>query len=734
MKKIISFIIILFLGVFVLHAKEKPSKAELSYYKAVSYYFLGDKNNAKKEFDIYFNMTNNSKIKTAYDYLLKDDKITSSKLFENFIRGRYKRLDSLIGYALSIGEYSFYFEEYYFELANTIFSKKSITYLCYGFFYLKEGDLGAARDLINKAIRLYDLPEYHLVLSLYYRYKGLYSLERDELLKYLPSTNYDKGYIRVAEIYIANGELQKAYDFLMKNSGKAEGDQYYLIEAKVERMLNRLDDAKNTLSNIKNKDDFQYVKELGIIYYLSGKPKKTVKLFKKNELNYKEDKDFSYYYGLALLKKNKGVAGKWLLRAGILGKGVKDDILKTPRGEEFSNKLSHSVSIKFFRVDGFKWIDNNFLLVWGKNKISYKNYIYIINNRGQIIKSFVLDELIQNISVSHNKNLVAIVSYSKRKDVANFYLLNISHKTLTKLNRYGIDEKIWNPVFLRYDNKIYFLEENYIKNIYSAPFSIEDNMGKIYNFYPKIILSGYYYNARNRRFSKLDDRAIDNSTKIFKDAYKIVEYYNKYPGFNNLIEKGKTITFSASDRVNIFVKDDYVFVLEATGTESFIYHLYFDNGKLFEGKSSEILKGSPYEYVDFIGLSKKKNLLYFKGMDKIIIINYAKNRKKKIINNLLTVASADNYCYFINKSLKVYKLDMTNYKITKPLKLKKYNKFLITKDYNLFVNKDLWIYGIGEKREKFKNMFPRVDKYDISSNGEFLSFMKNNILYITPLK
>jgi hypothetical protein len=735
MKKTIAIIMIIIFGSLFTYSKETPTKKELAFYKAISYYMLGDKDNVKKNFDIYFNLVNNQKIKTAYEYLLKDDKITSSKLFETFIRNRYKRLDALIGYAFSIGEYSFYFEEYYFELAKEIFSKKSITSLCYGFFYLKEGDLGAAGDLIKKAIKIYDLPEYHIILSLYYRYKGLYSLERDELIKYLPSTDYTKGYIRVAEIYSKNSEIKKAYDFLIQNKDKiGDNDQYYIIKAQVEREMENFKEALNTIEKIKNKDNFEYIREKGILYYKTGNYKKTIKLFKKIEYKYKEDKEFSYYYGRALLNKNRGVAGKWLLRAGIFGLDVKDSILETPRGEEFLNKITNSAIIKFFRIDGFKWINDNDLLVWGKKDTSYKNYIYLVNNKGEILKSFVLDELVQNVVVSHDKTKIAIVSFSKRKDVANFYLMNLKTKSLRKINHYDIDEKIWNPMFSKYDDKIYFLEENYVKNIYSAPFSIENNMGKVYSFYPKIILSGFYYNIRRGRFSELNKNAIDKSSKLFHDAKIITEYYNKYSGFSNIIEKGKTISFSASDRVNLFVGDNYMLALEATGTESFIFHLYFNNGKLYEGKSSEILKGMPYEYLDFLGISEGKHLLYFKGMDKIIIIDYIKRRKKKIITNILTIVSSDNQAYYINKSLKIYKINMENYKITKPLKLKKYDKILNSAGYLFFVNKDLWLYKAGSKREKFETIFPRVKKYDISYNGLYLSFSKDNVLYITSLK
>ncbi len=735
MKKNIVFIIIVLLMNLVLYSKETPTRKDLAYYKAISYYMLGDKDSAEKNFNIYFNLTNNQKIKTAYEYLLKDDKTTSSKLFESFIRSRYKRLDALIGYAFSIGEYSFYYEEYYFELAKEIFSKKSITSLCYGYFYLKEGDLGAAKDLINKAIRTYDLPEYHILLSLYYRYKGLYTLERDELIKYLPLTDYAKGYIRVAEIYSKNSEIKKAFDFLVQNREKiGDNDQYYIIKAKIEREMGDFKDALSTIENIKNKDNFEYIREKGILYHKIGKYKKTIKLFNKIEYKYKEDKEFSYYYGLALLNKNKGVAGKWLLRAGIFGVDVRDDILRTPRGEEFLNKIQNSSIIKFFRIDGFKWINDDNLLVWGKKNTTYKNYIYLIDSKGGIVKSFVLDELVQNIVVSHDKTKIAIVSFSKRKDVANFYFLSLKSNNLRRINHYDIDEKIWNPVFSGNDDKIYFLEENYIKNIYSAPFSIENNMGKVYTFYPKIILSGYYYNIGSGRFSDLNERAIDNSSKLFHDAKKIVEYYNKYPGFSNLIEKGKTISFSASDRVNLFVGDNYMLAFEATGTESFIYHLYFNDGEIYEGKSSEIFKKRPYEYLDFLGISESKHLLYFKGMDKIIIIDYAKKRKKKIITNVLTIVSSDNKAYYINQSLKVYRIDMEKYKISRPLRLKKYDKILNSDGYLLFVNKDLWLYKEGTKREKFCSIFPRVKKYDISYDASLLSFSKDNSLYITSLK
>jgi len=134
------------------YAKERPSTAEINFYRGISYYLLGDIDNAKTYINTYFDYVKKEDLRSAYNYLFQNDKLSASRVFETYIRRRFKRLDALLGYALSIGEYSFYYEEYYFSLANDIFSRKSLSYLAYGFFYLKEGDLSSAKELISKAI------------------------------------------------------------------------------------------------------------------------------------------------------------------------------------------------------------------------------------------------------------------------------------------------------------------------------------------------------------------------------------------------------------------------------------------------------------------------------------------------------------------------------------------------------------------------------------------------------
>ena len=730
-KKIV-FILLFFLLMDFIYAKERPSTAEINFYRGISYYLLGDIDNAKTYINTYFDYVKKEDLRSAYNYLFQNDKLSASRVFETYIRRRFKRLDALLGYALSIGEYSFYYEEYYFSLANDIFSRKSLSYLAYGFFYLKEGDLSSAKELISKAIRLYDLAEYHLIYSLYFRYSGNYKAELKELERYLSKTNYRDGYLRGAEILMSEKKYDEAIKFLDLCS---KYDKKSILKARLFRLKGEYDQAISILKEVNDKESFSYKKELAINYYLKGKASKAVKIFKKLELIASEDREFSLYYGKALLNKNEALAGKWLYRASILGeKGIEKELRKTPRANELLSKIKTGAIVRFFRVDGFKWINENNLLVWGKKRAnSYRNYVYLMDKRGSIKKAFLLDEIVQNVELSPDKSKVAVVSFSKRKDVANFYILDIVRKTIKRINTYGLEERVWKPLFSSDSVSVFFVSDDYIKSAFKAPFSIEDSMGKVFYFYPDIILSGYYYNIGAGVFAPINRRNINRSIPLFSDISLISNLYSTSEKFKDLIERGKGISFSSSSRMHILREEDSIIVFEATETKSFVYHIFNENGSVIEGDSGNIMKKSSYEYCEPIKFNPSNNMFFIKGEEKIIIIDVVKKKIKKIIKGVGTIKVFGRKLYFSNKDLRIYYIDIDSLKVKKAMKMKGYSQILANNNYIYFVNKGLWLYSPTKKREVFRGMFPKVEKYDVSPKGSFMAFSLNNRIYLFSL-
>ncbi len=723
----------LFMSNPFLLSREKPTSAEINFYKGISYYLLEDIDNARFYTNKYLERIGKEDLKRAFNYLFKNDKLSASRIFENYIRKRYKRLDAVIGYALSIGEYSFYYEEYYFSLANDIFPRKSISYLTYGYFYLKEGDLASAKELIKKAIRIYDLPEYHLVYSLYLRFSGNYAAELKELQKYINKTNYKKGYIRGGNILIRQSKYDQALKFLEPSP---DSDEKFILKAKILRLKSDYKEALSVLKEVKERETFSYKKELGINYFLSGKTSKAIKIFKKIELLAEEDPEFFYYYGKALLNKNKALAGMWLYRAAVMSDMGKDELQQTPKGSELLLKVKERKILNFFRIDGFKWIGEKRIIIWGKRKAnSYKNFLYVFNRNGNLEKSYILDEVVQDIKLSPNGNFVAIVSFSKRKDVANFYLLSLRRKTLRKINSYKVEEKVWIPLFSNDSKSIYFVSEDYTKSAFKAPFSIEDRMGKMYYFYPDIILEGYYYNIQAQVFTSINRRNINKQIKLFKDIDEISSLYSSSVKFKELIEKGKAISFSSSSRMEILRNNLNTIIFEATETDSFLYHIFKDDGTVLVGESNKILRNKSYEYCEPIYFNPDNNLFFIKGEGKIFVIDTIKKKLKKIIKKVNSVKLyKSKRIFYLNKDLRVYSLDTERVKVKKALKMKGYDQILTNNQYIYFVNKGLWLYSEGAKRENFSGLFPKVEKYNISPYGSVLAFSKGGKLILLSLK
>jgi len=183
------------------------------------------------------------------------------------------------------------------------------------------------------------------------------------------------------------------------------------------------------------------------------------------------------------------------------------------------------------------------------------------------------------------------------------------------------------------------------------------------------------------------------------------------------------------------IKDNYnTVVFEATETESFQYHIFREDGSILEGNSKNILKSNHYEYCEPIYFNAENNLLFIKGEGKIFIVDAAKKKLKKTIKGVnITKLYKNKQLFYTNKYLKVYYINLENSKVKKALKMKGYAQILSNNKYIYFVNKGLWLYKRGEKREVFSGLFPKVEKYNISPLGKMLAFSNGNKLIFLPL-
>jgi len=738
MKKIIMFFLLFFIIFLSTIIAENPSQKNKYFYKAISYFLLKEKKASKNYLNQYLQYENSQKLKNAYNYLFNSEKLDAMDVFEELVGRGDKNLYTLIGYALSSKSYSSYHEKYYLELARDLFTNSSIVYLVYGNSYLQEGNTQNAYNYIRRAIQRYNLPEYHLVLSQYYKLSGNLWAEIRTLQNYLDKTNFKKGYLRIAEIYIQQNNEERALDFLEENENKlSDNDKYYILKSKLLRKQLKIDKAQQSLNNVSNKKDRFYLLEKGILLFLKNEKQKAKNIFDNIKSESANNNEFCYYYGLTWLTKNAAISGKWLLRAGILGfseKEITAKLKKTPKYKKFRKILNNKASLGFFKISGFEALENNKIIVWGKYKIEPYNYFYIINNKGSITKSFKINSTIYDISISKDNSKIAIIGFSDIKATANFYLINLKNNSLTKLNNSEIEIKEWNSVFSDDYNKIYFLEKNYISNIYSAPFTIESTMGKLYSFYPEILIRGYIYDIKKRFLAKINESSIDYNTKVFNDLNKIISFYNKFNGFKNLIETGKTISINSPNKMDIYVFENYIVVLESTTSDSFIYNIYSKDGDSFKGKSSDIVKDIPYDiFFEVVNLDPPNNYIFLKGGSNFLIVNFKKNKLVKKITDFKDIVYTDNMFYFIAPDSKVYNMNILDKKVEKALMLLNYQKIYKTNKALYFVNNNLWLYKIGEHRENFLNIYSKTGDCKISNDGKIEVFNINNRLYILDL-
>ncbi len=727
LNRVTDKVLIVFLSLFIFcffyaFSYEKLSKKDYTYYKMISYYLVGENDTAKEYFSEFKNFITDKRVVSGYEYLLSGDKYSASNTFYPITTSRERSLYSIIGYSLSIGDYSPYNEEYFIELAYDLYRRRSIVYAVYGWFYLKEGDLLSANELIRKAIRINPLPEYYILLSKVFRIREIESKELESLEIALKKGVKSKIAVRrIIELYFKKKEYKKVINTLDEYGHFLSKTTFYALKLKAMRFLGDLEGGRSFLKSIED-ENWEVLMEKGIFEFLEGDYKKAYRTFKKVEKDITLNKEGAYYYGLSLYKLKKSEYSRWLLRAYILG--IKD-LSKFPKDFQLSDGvfsiLGSVIRQKIMVFKGAHWIDDDSFLLWGRLKGGGKNFIYLFKN-GRLKKKILFDKII--LDVSSFKDLVAVVSKEKRKELSTVVVLKLPElKILANLR---IQPLNWRVQFSKNGDGVYVYDLSYEKAIYESPFSYSESLTEEINLYEKFSLKGFVFYRKGRGFRRVEERDIRNF-KILSDYEAIFSFKEKFEKLKELIKETARAGFLSDKKLKFSLKEKSLFALFSTKENIFELFKFFDEGTFYY-RAKKSVKPDLYELLEIAS----ENFVLLSGTNNLVLVDVKKGKAWRLSKELVKIKKGKNIVAYIeSKKQRPYVFDYHRFKAKRVSNKKKFTDILITKLNTLFfVRDEMELFKFNGKELVYSAPFFRSFYFKLSPDGEKMLFYNDGNLVV----
>ncbi len=714
--------IVFYAYMFNLFSYERLSRKDKAFNKMIVYYLLGENKKAKEFYEI-FKGYSDGRISRGYKLLLEKDKYMASNIFYSISTSRNRSLYSIIGYSLSIGEYSPYNEEYFIELAYDLYRSRSIVYAVYGWFYLEEGDLQSAKELIKKAIRKNPMGEYYFLLSKVYSIEGSPKDEEIAIKEGLRKGAFsERMVLRVASIYEHEKRGESILQIADEYRYKLNKETFEYLKLKALILSERLEEARKFLKALSS-SSHRINSEKAVLYCLSENYKKAKKLFSRLEDFIKNNPRLSFYYGETLYKLKRSEYARWFLRVSILDSSwsryFPQDYQLEPEGEVSKSILR----VKFLFPQGAVWLNDGRFIVWGRRYGGGKNYLYIFDGR-DISKKIQFDHTIER--VFRNGNYIVFLAKEKRVEKSGVYVFRIDD--LRIVGGFRLPVRAWNIEFSGDGSKIYIFDESYKKAIYESPFIYSKTITEELGLYgEKPLIEGFVYDLKSGKLM----RARYSDSKFFKT---LRDYKNIYSGRESYKELKKLIDDNSSGSfgdkfLKLRVFGDFVFSF--LSTKENIFDLYrFGKGIALKFEALKKVKPDVYEIVDFLN----ERMVVLSGTNNLIVVDLKKKKSWRISKELVQVKPLKKFIGYIeSKKQKPYVFYKDSLKAKKVSRLKGFTSIVSSGEKLFFVYKDLWLYRLNEKELEFTGIYPDGFGYSISSDGKKIVVYKNGFIKIIKL-
>lgn len=631
-KKIIIILVMLALGGSVL------AQISLEYFeKGLVYYLLGDKPEAQKRFESFFEALREPILRRGYELLLKGEMWDSNRVFKNYLKSNKYSVMALVGVALSNEDVEERIE--FLHRAIRFHPNKPQSCACLAMEYLKKENYKLARDWIRKAIQFATINEYKLIYAKIYLVMEEYQKVIDILLPerermrenfyfnfFISNAFFSINQLKDKKIYIDRAislkpndletrillakyylkaeDYRKAHMILRELKSRADTFNYYLLYAEL-------------LLKLKDNRCLQYLDEA----------------FMKNRWHPELNKLYAAYYDW---KKDPENRRKMVIRAIISGVEPQGMIELYPDLAD-DRMVREYPSLPFFHVKTIEWLGPETILVVGSRRFDDREALSIIDlNRLQVVTTFRYPGVFDRVFIFGGGDRVIFSVNTYTEDSVALYTV-VNRRIVRQITR-----SIPIPsIHVEYDpvlDHAYITDARVKKSFLESPFVIKLRLGQKQPVFPNYPFYIYRYSfsrpgiVRIKKFSDIRNLKIETIAQY----YLISEQRNFNPELNELIKNAEQYDLGSDEEVKVFIARDLsgFIVYYSDLQESFRGILYLKkNNSYTRITSSEILGTDEYIGLKVVGLFPQNHSLLLLTVDeKKTLIRY--NYRTRLINKL----------------------------------------------------------------------------------------------------
>lgn len=616
---------------FLLSARDKPL-----FGKGVAYLLIGDKDLARKCWDLFFEDYPDPALRGPFMNLIKaEDLWEVTKQFKGYLDLHHRSTAALVGIALATTDMKQSTSIENLRRALRMDSSYSSAYLCLGMEYFKQGDYPTAKSYFNQALANLNVPEYKILLA-----KLLFQLNQPDdalkLLKPAADQHPDNFYLNymTAEAYLNLNKLDAMDKYVHTAIELAPANkEAQLLKAKYFLGLNNAQQAQNILKTIKFEDyneDYYKTYARVLLKLKDGKCKTYLEnVFLRN----KWDKDINVLMGTYYNWKKQENANvqNWINRSILCGIPVEQ--LKPLFPGEY--KFPEYPYLSFFDMTTIRWLSDKMLVVGAKKTSGEPGKLFFIRLEDlKILNVVAYEGELEDIFISKDGKKILFSTTALENQSVYVYAVELSDSSprLSLVSSRPLPMSAVDVGFNYSGTLAYITDSQLSKLAFESPFSIVSEIGEktpVYGSYPFPI---YKFNFDTKKLTAVDINDIKQVGNVpietVKKYYMIYEAYQSKSSVQDLIEKGKKLDLTSSELVKVFFSFDassfIIYLSDLKNAFRALIYEYFSN-RLFRVDETMFIGTGNYAELVLLDFDPQKKELLVLTKDeerRLIDFNY----------------------------------------------------------------------------------------------------------------
>jgi tetratricopeptide (TPR) repeat protein len=556
-------IIILLLSVLLaapfLSARDKPS-----FGKGVAYLLIGDKDSARKHWDLFFEDYHDPALRGPFmDLIEAKDLWEVAKRFKLYLDRHHRSTAALVGIAMATMDMKQSTSSYNLNRALRMDSSYSSAYLCLGMEYYKKGNLPMAKSYFNRAMMNLRVPEYKILLAkLYFRLNQ--HTEALKLLKPEADRYPDNFYFNylTAEAYLRLNQLDAMDKYIHTALEVAPANKNaQLLEARYFLSKNDAKKAHAILKTLKFEDYHKDYHKTYAQVLLKLRDDKCKGYLDRVYLEDKWDRDINRLMGLYYNWKNQKNANvqNWINRSILCGNSVEQLKQLFPGKYQFPEYPN----LSFFDMTAIHWLSDEMLLVGATRSSGEPGKLFFVRLADMKVLNVVAYQgNLQDIFVSKDGKKIIFSTTAIDNQSVYVYAAELFNSTprLSLVSSRPLPLPALDVGFNYTGTLAYITDSRLSRLAFESPFSIVSDIGKKTPVYPSFPYPIYQYNFTTKGLTAIDINDIKLVGKVPIESVKkyclVNESHQSKSNIQDYLEKGKKLDITSAELVKIYFSYD----------------------------------------------------------------------------------------------------------------------------------------------------------------------------------